>query len=59
MWTNFYENIIFFAIGGVVGTPEYEADLAEQMQAMRKPGETDMEYFERRYQQRVCYLLFV
>ncbi|KAF6016853.1 FAM221A [Bugula neritina] len=34
------------------GTPEYEADLAEQMAAMRRPGETDMEYFERRYQQR-------
>ncbi|XP_067929613.1 protein FAM221A-like [Watersipora subatra] len=34
------------------GTPEYEADLAEQMQAMRRPGETDMDYFERRYQQR-------
>ena len=34
-------------------TAEYEADLTAQMEAMRRPGETDMDYFERRYQQRV------
>ena len=32
-----------------------EADLAERMSAMRRPGETDMDFFERRYQERVRY----
>jgi len=36
--------------------PEYsklDEDLAERMSAMKKPGESDMDYFERRYQERV------
>lgn len=36
-----------------------DEDLAERMSAMRRPGETDMDYFERRYQERVRICLFV
>lgn len=33
--------------------PEIDEDLAERMSAMRRPDESDMDYFERRYQERV------
>lgn len=36
-----------------------DEDLAERMSAIRRPGETDMDYFERRYQERVRICLFV
>lgn len=32
--------------------PEIDEDLAERMSAMRRPDESDMDYFERRYQER-------
>ncbi|XP_033740780.1 protein FAM221A-like [Pecten maximus] len=38
--------------GGAGRSDETDADLAERMSAMRRPGETDMDYFERRYQER-------
>ncbi|KAH3691411.1 protein FAM221A-like [Dreissena polymorpha] len=31
---------------------EIDADLAERMSAMRRPGESEMDYYERRYQER-------
>ena len=31
---------------------DVDEDLAERMSAMRRPGESDMDYFERRYQER-------
>ena len=34
-----------------------DADLAERMSAMKRPGESDMDFFERRYQERVSYNL--
>ncbi|XP_013388341.1 protein FAM221A [Lingula anatina] len=34
------------------GSAEVDHDLAERMSAMRRPGESDMDYFERRYQER-------
>ena len=37
---------------------EIDADLAERMSAMRRPDESDMDYFERRYQERVGWLWF-
>ena len=30
-----------------------EDDLAERMSAMRRPGEAELDYYERRYQERV------
>lgn len=30
-----------------------DEDLAERMSAMRRPGESEMDYYERRYQERV------
>ena len=30
-----------------------DADLAERMSAMKRPGESDMDFYERRYQERV------
>lgn len=36
--------------------PDVDEDLAERMSAMRRPGESDMDYFERRYQERVSSL---
>lgn len=32
---------------------DVDQDIAERMSAMRRPGESDMDYFERRYQERV------
>ena len=31
-----------------------DEDMAERMSAMRMPGESDMDYYERRYLERVC-----
>ncbi len=35
-----------------------DADLAERMSAMKRPGESDMDFYERRYQERVNHLQF-
>ena len=32
-----------------------DADLAERMSAMKRPGESDMDFYERRYQERVSF----
>ncbi len=32
---------------------DVDADLAERMSAMKRPGESDMDFYERRYQERV------
>ena len=32
---------------------DIDADLAERMSAMKRPGESDMDFYERRYQERV------
>lgn len=40
------------ALKGQPSGSEVDEDLAERMSAMRRPGETDMDYFERRYQER-------
>lgn len=51
MWLYLSVNI---HVLGQTTDPEVDEDLAERMSAMRRPGETDMDYFERRYQERVC-----
>ena len=33
-----------------------DEDMAERMSAMRRPGESELDYYERRYQERVCSL---
>ena len=38
------------------GSRDVDVDLAERMSAMKLPGESDMDYYERRYQERVCIL---
>ena len=35
---------------------DIDADLAERMSALKKPGESDMDYYERRYQERVSFV---
>lgn len=41
------------AIGGPpMSDVDVDQDIAERMSAMRRPGESDMDYFERRYQER-------
>ena len=32
---------------------DIDVDLAERMSAMKRPGESDMDFYERRYQERV------
>lgn len=44
---------------GQPSSNEVDEDLAERMSAMRRPGETDMDYFERRYQERVLDNLYM
>lgn len=44
-------NFCFIILGNP--QPDVDEDLAERMSAMRRPGESDMDYFERRYQERV------
>lgn len=44
-------NFCFIILGNP--QPDVDEDLAERMSAMRCPGESDMDYFERRYQERV------
>jgi hypothetical protein len=49
-------DVIYFCFI-ILGRPQpdldVDEDLAERMSAMRRPGESDMDYFERRYQERV------
>lgn len=55
-------NFIAFVTIQTSGQPsssEVDEDLAERMSAMRRPGETDMDYFERRYQERVLDSLYL
>ena len=33
--------------------------MAERMSAMRRPGESEMDYYERRYQERVSHFLML
>ncbi len=47
------ERLVFQAPQSVV-----DADLAERMSAMKRPGESDMDFYERRYQERVNHLQF-
>ena len=37
----------------LLAAPDFAADDAERESARRRPGESDMDYFERRYQERV------
>ena len=55
MWLYLSANI---HVLGQTTDPEVDEDLAERMSAMRRPGETDMDYFERRYQERVCTVIY-
>ena len=47
---------LILIVGG--NSEDIDADLAERMSAMKRPGESDMDFYERRYQERVGIIIY-
>ena len=51
-----YLKALIVIVGGK--SEDIDADLAERMSAMKRPGESDMDFYERRYQERVGMIIY-